>query len=179
MATYGVVNTANCKFTKDGNIVSGKYYDGSAYAQIENGNLVMLDGLVSASTNREIFKVIKPAALTSIGVGIVCTPEVIYSEELKSSGALDQFVNPADHPITVGMLAAGDFVDITDACITCINDDDDIPSVGNYVTITNASTKWTEKTALGGTEALYGKIINRYIYNGTKYMNTVHVLKAN
>lgn len=178
MSTYGVVNTANCKFTKNGNIVSGKYYVSTTPTAIENGNLVAIDSVLSA-TNKEIMKVIAPAALTTIGVGIVCTPEVIYDESTKAVGALDQFINKAGQPITIGMLSAGDFIDITDACITVIDDADDIPAVGNYVTITNGSTKWTEKASLGGTESLYGKIVNRYIYNGTKYMNTVQILKAN
>ena len=175
---HGVINTANCKFTKDGNIVSGKYYDGADYAQIDNGSLVMLNGLVSASTNREVFQAIKPAAVTSIGVGVVCTPEVIYDESLKSTGALDNFFNPANRPITIGILQAGDFIDINDEVIVPIDDDDDKPAIGSYVTITANSTKWTEKTVVTN-ESLYGKIVNRFVYNGTKYMNTVQILKAN
>lgn len=178
MATYGVINTSNCKFTKDGNIVSGKYYVSSTATAIENGNLVVVGEVLSAS-NREVMKLTAPAAVTDLAIGVVCTPELIYDESTSTGLVLDQFRNAAGAISTVGMLAAGDYIELTDECIISINDDNDVPTIGNYVTITQSSTKWTEKASLGGTESVYGIVRARYLYKTGAYMNTVQVIKAN
>lgn len=179
MSTYGVVRTDNMKATSNGNIRSAKYYVSTTATVIENGNLVQVDTLLDASANREIFKAIAPANLTDKNIGVVATPEIIYDESLTSGGALDQFVNAAGQPITVLMLAKGDILSISDECVTEIDDADDIPAVGNYVTNTAGTTKWTEKTALGGTETLVGKIIARELYKSGTYLNVVEIISAN
>lgn len=174
---YGVVRTDNVQATKTGAIRSAKYYVSTTATAVENGNLVQVDTLLDAASNREVFKALAPSAITVKNIGIVATPEVIYDETTHKS--LTDFVNEAGKVITVLMLSAGDVVGISDACITVINDDDDIPAVGSYVTITQSSTKWTEKSTLGGTESVVGKIIARELYKKDTYLNVVEIISAN
>jgi hypothetical protein len=175
--SYGIVRTDNMKATSNGNIRSAKHYVNTTPTIIENGNLVQVDVLLSASANREIYKAIVPAAITDLNIGVVATPELIYDETTHKT--LGEFRNAAGDPITVLMLAAGDLLSVSDECIVPVNDDDDIPAVGSYVTITAASTKWTEKAALGGTESVYGKIIARELFKKDVYLNVIEILKAN
>ena len=172
MANYGVIRTDSVP-TK---IRSAKYYVSTTATQIENGNIVQVDELLDASANREVFKAIAPSAVTAVNVGVVATPEVIYDETTIAGGALNQFINAAGKPITVIFPEVGKFLSLSDECITAINDDDDIPAVGNYLTVTATSTKWTEKAALGGTETLAGKIIDRELYKKDTYLNVVEIL---
>lgn len=174
----GIIRTDNLKATKNGNIRSARFYVGDVPTKIENGNLVQVDTLISTA-NRELFKAVAPSDITSLNVGVVATPEIIYSEELRSTGSLQNFENAADESVTVLMLAAGDLLSISDECIIPIDDDDDIPAVGSYVTITKTSTKWTEKTTLTGTETLYGKIIARELFKKDVYLNVIEIIKAN
>lgn len=174
---YGVFRSDNVKATKNGNIRSAKYYVGATPTAIDNGNLVQVDTLLDASTNREIFKAIAPANVTDKNIGVVATPELIYDETKHYS--LADYQNAAGQAITVLMLSAGDILSISDECIIPIDDVDDIPAVGNYVTITQGNTKWTEKTALGGTESVYGKIIARELYKKNTYLNVVEIISAN
>jgi hypothetical protein len=172
MAKYGVIRTDSVP-TK---IRSAKYYVSTTTTAIENGNIVQVDELLSASANREIFKAIAPTAVTNINVGVVASPEIIYDETTKAGGALDQFVNAAGKPITVIFPEKGKFLSISDECITVIDDDDDKPAVGNFVTITANSTKWTEKASLGGTETLAGKIVARELYKANTYLNVLEIV---
>lgn len=179
MANKGVIRTDNVKATKTGNIRSAKYYVSTTPTAIENGNLVQVDALLSASANREIFKAIAPANLTDKNIGVVATPELIYDESTKATGALTNFINAAGEAITVLMLEKGDILSISDECITVIDDADDLPVVGSYVTNTAGTTKWTEKTSLGGTETMAGKIIARELFKAGVYLNVVEIISAN
>lgn len=172
MAKYGVIRTDSAP----NKIRSAKYYVGNTATAIENGNIVQVDVLLDATANREIFKAITPTAITNLNLGVVASPELIYDETLKSGQALDQFINAAGQPITVILPEKGKFISISDECITAIDDDDDIPAVGNFVTCTQSSTKWTEKTSLGGTETLAGKIIARELYKKDTYLNVVEIV---
>lgn len=175
MTVYGVFRSDNVKATKTGGIRSAKFYVSTTLTAIENGNLVQVDELISTA-NRELFKAIAPSAVTVSNVGVVASPELIYDETTHKS--LADFINPAGQVITVLMLTKGDVLSISDECITVIDDADDLPAVGNYVTLTATSTKWTEKTALGGTETLVGKIIARELYKKDTYLNVIEILSA-
>lgn len=178
MAVYGVVRTDSVKATKNGGIKSGRYYVTTTPTQIENGNLVKLDSLLSASTNREIWKAVAPGGVTTANCYLVTSPELIYSEELKSTGALDQFINVAGANSTLMPLEVGDEISISDACITVINDDDDLPAVGSFVTPSASGTKWTEVASIVANEVFYGKIIARELYRNGKYINVVEMLSV-
>lgn len=170
---YGVINTSLVKATKTGNILSGRYYVGTTPTQIENGNIVKLNSLISGEDN--LWKVVAAGAITAGNLYVVATPEVIYDEGLTSDGALDKFINPAGANITLVPLEVGDEIDITDECITAIDDDDDIPAVGNLVEVSATGTKWLETATLTSTVVFYGKIINRKLYKNGKYTNVVQM----
>ena len=109
----GIVRTDNVQATKSGNIKSARYYVASTATEIENGNIVVLAGLLSTA-NREIFKAIAPDNISAKNVYLVATPELIYSEELKSDGALGNFTNAAGENITLIGLEAGDIFSVSD-----------------------------------------------------------------
>lgn len=170
---YGVVRTDAIKATKSGNIKSGRFYETNTPKAIENGNIVKLDSLISG--NRELWKVVAAGDITAKNLYLVATPEVIYDETLKSSGALDQFRNEAGENITLIPLEVGDTFAISDDCITPINDDDDIPEVGNLVEVSATGTKWLETATLTSTVVFYGKIIARELYKEGKYLNVIEM----
>lgn len=170
---YGVINTSLVKATKTGNILSGRYYVGTAPTQIENGNIVKLDSLISGEDN--LWKVVAAGGITAGNLYVVATPEVIYDEGLTSEGALDKFINLANTNITLVPLEVGDEIDITDECITAIDDEDDIPAEGSYVTPSAAGTKWVEVASIAKSEVFYGEIVKRKLYKQGKYINVVHM----
>lgn len=177
MANYGVVRTDAVKATKAGNIKSGRFYNGTTATAIENGNIVKLDSLIAGQ--RDLWKVVAPGGITAGNLYLVATPELIYDETLKSSGALNQFRNEAGENITLIPLEVGDTFAISDACITAINDDDDVPAVGSYVTPSASGTKWTEIAASSlNTEVFRGKIVARELYKKDTYLNVIEMEKV-
>ena len=176
MAIYGVVRTDLVKATKNGGIKSGRYYVSTTLTTVENGNLVKLDSLISGQ--RDLWKVLAPGGVTTANCYLVASPEVIYYETLKSTGALDQFTNVAGANITLIPLEVGDNISISNEAITVINDDDDIPAVGSFVTPSASGTKWTEVASIASNEVFYGKIIARELYRDGKYLNVVEMLSV-
>lgn len=172
----GVFRSDSIKATKAGNIKSGRYYVSTTATAIDNGCIVKLDSLITGQ--RDLWKVVAPGAVTTPNCYIVGTPEIIYSEALKSTGALNAFQNAAGANITLIPLEVGDTFSISDDCITPINDDDDLPAVGSYVAPAASGVKWAEVASIAQNEVFYGKIIAREIYNGTKYLNVVEMLKV-
>jgi len=176
MANYGVIRTDLVKATKSGNILSGRFYNGSTAAAIENGNLVKLDSLIDGE--RDLWKVVAPGGITASDLYVVASPEIIYDETLKSNGALDQFRNEAGSDSTLVPLEVGDIISVSDACITQINGKE-TPEVGNYVTPSATGTKWQEIAGASlNTEVFRGKIIAREVYNGAKYLNVIQMVKV-
>jgi len=173
---FGVLRSDNIKATVTGAIRSAKYMVSTTPTKIENGNLVQVDVLLDASANREVFKAISPASTTDKNIGIVATPELIYAEDKHYS--LADFENVAGQVITVLMLEKGDILSISDECIVAINDDDDIPAAGSFVTLTAGGTKWTEVASIT-TETFYGKIIARELYKKDTYLNVIEILSIN
>lgn len=176
MAKYGVIRTDRVMATKTGAIKTGRYYVGTTATQIENGNLVKLDSLVDGE--REVWKVVAPGAVTASDLYVVASPELIYSEESTAGGALDQFVNEAGANSTLLKLEVGDAISISDECITPIDDADDIPAVGSYVTPSATGTKWTEVASIAKNEVFYGKIIARELYKKDTYLNVIEMVRV-
>jgi hypothetical protein len=174
---YGVFRSDSIKATKAGGIKSGRYYVGTTPTAIDNGSIVKLDSLISGE--RDLWKVVAPGAITAGNLYIVGTPEIIYDENLKSSGALDKFQNAAGANITLIPLEVGDTFSISDECITPINDADDIPSVNSYVTPSASGVLWTEiaENSLN-TEVFRGKIIARELYKNGAYLNVIEMVKV-
>ena len=175
MANFGVVRTDAIKATKAGNIKSGRFYNGADATIIENGNIVKLDSLISGQ--RDLWKVVVPDGVTTANCYLVATPEIIYSEELKSTGALENFRNAAGQNITLMPLEVGDTFAVSDSAITQINGADN-PTVGKYVTPSATGTKFTEVATIAANEVFYGKIIAREIYRGTKYLNVIEMISV-
>jgi len=172
---YGIFRSDRLDCTKTGNIRSARYYESATPTTIENGMLVQVDELLDASANREIFEAVAPSAITSVNVGVVSTPELIYDETTKKN--LGEFINAAGDNIRVSMLKKGDILSVSDECIDA---ESTVPVVGNYVIIKAGNTKWDEETSLGTTESLVGKIIARELFNSTRdtYLNVIEIIKA-
>ena len=173
---YAVVRLDSVKATKNGGIKSGRYFVSTTATACENANLVKLDSLITGQ--RELWKVVAPAAVTAGNLYVVATPEIIYDETLKSSGALNQFRNEAGTNITLIPLEVGDNISISDTAITPINDDDDVVAVGSYVTPSVSGTKWTEVSSIASNEVFYGKVIARELYKKDKYLNVIEMLSV-
>lgn len=173
---YGVVRTDAVKATKAGNIKSGRYYVSNTATAIENGNIVKLDSLITGQ--RDLWKVVAAGGITTANLYLVATPELIYDETLKSSGALNQFRNEAGKNITLIPLEVGDTFAVSDACITPINDDDDVPAVGSFVEVPSSGTKWLETASLTSTVVFYGKIIARELYKKDTYLNVIEMISV-
>jgi len=80
-----------------------------ATADVENGTLVTVGGLVSGE--RELREYSVPATGDTM-IGVVCTPEVEYDE--RGYHGLDTFVNKVDDDMRVGILTKGDIFSIGD-----------------------------------------------------------------
>ena len=168
----GIVRTDSVQAAKSGNIKSARYYVTTTPTKIENGNIVVTSGLISTA-NRELFKAIAPAAITAKNVYLVASPEMIYDETLKSTGALGNFENDAGSNITLIGLEAGDLFSVSNECMTLIGD---AAEVGNYAIIDATTTKIEEVTTLGGTEGFIGKIIARELFKKDVYLNVIEVI---
>ena len=173
---YGVVRTDNVQATKTGKIKSGRYYVNTTPTAIENGNIVKLNSLITGE--RELWKVVAPGGVTAANCYLVATPEIIYDESLKSKGALSEFRNEAGANITLIGLEVGDMFSISNECITPIDDDDDIPAVGSYVTPNATGTKWKEVASIQANEVFYGKIVARELYKKGKYLKVIIMEKC-
>lgn len=171
---YGVFRSDSLKATKAGNIKSGRFYVTTTPTAIENGNIVKLDSLISGQ--RDLWKVVAPGAITAGNLYIVGTPEVIYDESLKSTGALENFRNAAGANITLIPLEVGDTFSVSDECVTQLAGES-TPTVGKYVTPSATGTKFTEVATITN-EVFYGKIIAREIYRGTKYLNVIEMISV-
>lgn len=169
----GIVRTDNVQATKSGNIKSARYYVTSTATEIENGNIVVLAGLLSTA-NREIFKAIAPDNISAKNVYLVATPELIYSEELKSDGALGNFTNAAGENITLIGLEAGDIFSVSDECFNAIISDK--PAVDNYAIIDAGTTKFEEVATLSSSEGFICKIIARELFKKDVYLNVLQVI---
>lgn len=171
----GVVRTDSVRATKAGGIKSGRYYSGATATAtaIDNGNIVKLDSLIIGE--RDLWKVVAPGAVTTPNCYLVATPEIVYDESLKSSGALDKFQNAAGANITLIPIEVGDTFSLSDDAIAPIND---LPAVGSYVAPAASGTKWAEVASIAQGEVFYGKIIAREIYNGTKYLNVIEMISV-
>jgi len=111
--SYAVCRTDNLQGTSDGSkLVTLRYYDGSAYAAIDNGRIVKLDTLYSTSY-KDIWKAIKPTANDVASNGklvLVAGVELMYSE-LKHN--FDEFQNAVDADIRGYVLQSGDVFSVT------------------------------------------------------------------
>ena len=161
---YGVVRTDKM-FGTDvrSGLVSVRYQPSSTNTAIENGNVVLLNGLETGS--REVYKGETPAANSAIGkVVLIATPEVNYDERKRN---LDEFRTEAGEIARGYYLHSEDIFSVTKDAL----DGAATPAVGDVVEL-KAGTKLNVKAAATGAtdgSTVVGSIIDinvvgRYTY---------------
>lgn len=135
---YAVVNRDQLSGTTDPTkLVSFRYYNGSAYAAIENGFIVSLDSLIEGE--REIWKAVAPSANQALGKLVLCaTPELMYNTlEYKN---LSDFINAAGSDCRGYILSSGDIFGVT---VDAFASDTAPTSTNKYITIAAATQSMT------------------------------------
>lgn len=154
MATtvHAVVRTDNMAGTDvRAQLVSVVYMgdDGATATDIDNGNVVLLDGHVDGE--REIYKGITPTASSAIGdIVLLATPEIRYNELEK---ALEDFYNEAERPARGYHLHSGAYFSVTKDALDGVDE----PAVGNVVELA-ASTKLNVAASATSGSTAVGKI---------------------
>lgn len=134
---HAVVRTDNMAGTDVGTHLESVRYMGAGTTPtaIENGNVVLLNGLLSKTVGsatvieREIYKGVTPAKNSNLkDIVLVATPEVFYDERLHN---LDSFINEAGRVIRGYHLHTQDEFGVT---IEALNFDNEYtPVVGSVV----------------------------------------------
>ena len=137
-------------------LVSVKFYNGSTPADIENGNVVALNGLLAGE--REVYKGVAPTAATAVNeVVLVATPELIYDETLRKSNS--DFINPKDVPARGYRLRSGDIFSVTDAALSGRANFAAV-TVGDVVELQAGTKLKAVETTTSGSTAI-GKVISK------------------
>lgn len=160
---YAVVRTDNMTGTDVvADLISLRYTDeNSKPADIENGNVVKLDGLMENS--REVYKAVTPSKATQLSdIALVASVEIMANERKRN---LDEFINKADaRPARGYRLHDGDVFGVTKEALS----GEIAPAKGNLVEL-DASTKLkVVKTATSGSTQVgvieNVEIAGRYTY---------------
>ena len=158
---YGVVRTDKMFGTDDRNgLVSAMYYVSTTPTSIDNGNVVLLDGLLSKTVGgdtvyeREIYKAVTPAANSPLkDIVLVATPEVSVGLESYHRG-LEYFTNPAGIPIRGYHLVTNDIFSVTKDAL----DGKSSPEIGDIVEL-KAGTKLNVVGSATASTTTVGSII--------------------
>lgn len=135
----------------------------TVYHEIQNGNVLLLNGLETGS--REVYKGAVPAANSALGdIVLVASPEVMYDERLRN---LDDFTNEAGKIARGYRLHPNDVFSVTKDALDGAAE----PAVGDVVEL-KAGTKMNVKAATTGATSgstVVGKVIDinivgRYTY---------------
>ena len=142
-------------------LVSVRYQTGeNEYAEIQNGNVLLLNGLEAGS--REVYKGAVPTANSALAdVVLVASPEVMYDERKRN---LDDFINEKGSICRGYHLHAGDIFSVTKEALAGAES----PAVGNVVELM-AGTKLNVAGSLTPSSTKVGEIIDinvvgRYTY---------------
>lgn len=156
---YGVVRTDKMFGTDDRNgIVSAMYLPSGTATAVDNGNVVLLDGLDSKTVGtdtvyeREIYKAVTPAANSELkDIVLVATPEVDYVYNRKDPV---YFTNEAGRPIRGYHLVKNDIFSVTKDAL----DGKSSPAIGDIVEL-KAGTKLNVAASLTSGSTQVGEII--------------------
>lgn len=171
MANYGVVRTDKMTGTDDRAYIATVKYMGSGTTEtaIENGNVVVVNGLLDAGTvgapdiQREIYKGVTPAADSSLkDVLLITTPEVNYDPSLGYE--LKDFRNEAGKLCVGFYLHTNDIFSVTKAAL----DGASSPAIGNIVEL-KAGTKLNVVSTLTSGSTQVGKIIDINVVGAYTY----------
>lgn len=105
---YAVVRTDNLSGIIDGaRLATVHFYDGANKADIENGNVISLDGIDEPG----VYKAVAPSAKQALGkLALVAGVELMYDRTYKN---LDDFINAAGAEVRVYILHSGDVFSVT------------------------------------------------------------------
>lgn len=146
---YAYVRTDNMSGTtlaKD--LASARFYNGTAEAAIENGNVVTLGGYLDGE--RELKKATAPAADTALeDIWLVATPEVVKDKDYYSLG---DFTNEAGDEIRCYRLVKGEIFSVTKEAL------DGTAAVGSIVEA-QASTKMAVVDSLTSGSTQIGTVV--------------------
>ena len=147
---HGVVNTTKVKSTKVGHI-----YSLVSNEDIDNGSIGTVGDLVAGEL--EVRNFVKPvtADLGAKSVVIIATPELMYDQHTKLSGAFVNFYNQKNVPMVGLELVKDDELEVSTSMIDAIATN---VVVGNYLIAQNGSCKYKEVASLAGTEKFVAKI---------------------
>lgn len=168
MANYGVVRTD--KMTGTDNrafLASVKYMGaGSTETAIENGNVVLTNGLLGITgggREREIYKGVTPAANSALkDILLIATPEVVYDNKLSTE--VKDFRNEAGDILRGYFLHEKDIFSVTKEAL----DGASAPAVGNVVEL-KAGTKLNVVESLTQNSTQVGKIIDINVVGAYTY----------
>lgn len=152
---YGVVRTDKMAGTDVRSYMASVKYmgTGSTATAIENGNVVLLNGLMTGE--REVYKGVTPAANSALkDIVLIATPEIIYCQCKKD---LDEFINEAGRISRGYYLHEEDIFSVTKDAL----DGASTPAVGDIVEL-KAGTKLNVAAAATGATSgstVVGKII--------------------
>lgn len=173
---YGVVRTDKMFGTDDRNgLVSAMYYVSTTPTGIDNGNVVLLDGLLTKTVGtdtvyeREIYKAVTPAANSPLkDIVLVATPEVNKGCASYHRG-LEYFTNEAGDPIRGYHLVTNDIFSVTKDAL----DGKSTPAVGDIVEL-KAGTKLNVAASVTSGSTKVGSIIEIEV-RGTKTYYVIQV----
>lgn len=158
---HGVVRTDKMAGTDVRSLlVSVRYQPSNTATDIDNGNVVLLNGLEADS--REVHKGATPAANSAIkDVVLIASPEVMYDERLRN---LDDFYNEAGKIARGYRLHTNDVFSVTKDAL----DGKATPEKGDVVEL-KAGTKLNVAAEATGGSTVVGKIVDvnvvgRYTY---------------
>lgn len=158
---HGVVRTDKMAGTDVRSLlVSVRYQPDATETAIDNGNVVLLNGLEADS--REVYKGATPAANSAIkDVVLIASPEVMYDERLRN---LDDFYNEAGKIARGYRFHTNDVFSVTKDAL----DGKATPEKGDVVEL-KAGTKLNVAASATGGSTVVGKIIDvnvvgRYTY---------------
>lgn len=156
---HGVVRTDKMYGTdnREG-IASVRFQNEGVNAEIDNGNVVRIDGLEAGS--REIYVGVAPSASDDLkDILLIASPEVMYDERKRN---LDEFVNEAGVAARGYYLHKNSIFSVTKDALVGL----EAPAKGNFVELT-AGTKLNVVESATGTlvgEIIDVEIVGRYTY---------------
>ncbi len=165
---YGVVRTDKLMGTDVRSMLESVKYmgAGSAETDIQNGNVVKVDGTLMTG-EREVEKGVTPAATDTLdSIVLIATPEVMYDERLRN---LDEFYNKAGKICRGYHLHSGDIFSVTADALD-FNTSEATDGKVNSVVELKAGVKLNVKTGSAtASSTVVGKVIaidvvGRYTY---------------
>lgn len=157
--SHGVIRTDRMYGTDVGAaLVSFKYYDSDTPADIDNGCVVKLTGLMDGE--RELFKAEAPTAADKLeDCVIVASPEVLYDERKKN---LDEFYNKAGKAARGYRFHSGDIFSVTADALTGTMAKGDVVELAAGNKMNTAASATDSATAIGKIIAV--ETAGRYTY---------------